>query len=219
MQKAFPERDIVVLIADASRSDLDISGALKSIKDKPVTVLVNNLGGIFTEKKFVSLGDNTSLEIDENINLNARFLTQLTRAVLPILEHNAPALIINMGSIAAVAGLPLGSVYAGGKAYDMAFSNSLRLEMGFMKKDVEVLGIMVGGVNSGTNKARVNFFVPSSRQMANAALNRVGCGKAAVWGVFQHGLMTWILQLLPQALLDRIIIMICRDRMEDERKS
>jgi 17beta-estradiol 17-dehydrogenase / very-long-chain 3-oxoacyl-CoA reductase len=76
------------------------------------------------KKKFVTLDDDTSLEIDENIRLNTRFLTQLTRAVLPILEHNALALIINMGSIAAVAGLPLGSVYAGGKAYDMAFCDS-----------------------------------------------------------------------------------------------
>jgi hypothetical protein len=56
-----------------------------------------------------------------------------------------------------------------------------------MKKDVEVLGIMVGGANSETNKARVNFFVPSSRQMGKCSSQQSRVWKSCGIG----GILTW----------------------------
>jgi 17beta-estradiol 17-dehydrogenase / very-long-chain 3-oxoacyl-CoA reductase len=214
----FPRRKIDTVVADAASSHPDIQGILHTIQHKPVTVLINNVGGIFTPAKFVGLTENSATDVDWNININARFQTQLTRAVLPLLERNAPSLIINMGSIASIGGLPLGSVYAAGKAYDMVFSNSLRLEMQLGGKDVEVLGVMVGEVNSGANRSGEGWFVLSSREMACAALDRVGCGVPWLFAAFPHLLFSWVLVILPQVVFDRIIIRVCQQRAEAERK-
>jgi len=137
--------------------------------------------------------------------------------MLPTLERNAPALILNVGSIAS-AGVPLASVYAGSKAFNMAFSNSLRLEMRFKSQDVEVLGIMAAEATSGANKNAPNLFILTSRQMARAALNRVGCGCDVLYAAFPHMIQGWLLQSLPKTLLDMIIVIISRDRLEKEKK-
>jgi len=214
----FPKRKIDTVVADAASSHPDIQGILHTIQHKPVTVLVNNVGGIFTRAKFMALTETTATDIDWNININVRFQTQLTRAVLPLLERNSPSLIINMGSIASIGGLPLGSVYAAGKAYDMVFSNSLRLEMQLGQKDVEVLGVMVSEVNSGANRSGEGWFVLSSREMARVALDRVGCGVPWLFAAFPHLLFSWVLMILPQMVLDRIIVMVCQQRAEAESK-
>lgn len=214
----FPNHKVDTVVADAESSHPDIQGILHTIQHKNVTVLVNNVGGIFAPAKFVPLIENTASEVDFNININARFQTQLTRALLPLLEHNSPSLILNMGSIAGIGGLPLGSVYAAGKAYDMVFSNSLRLEMLLRQKEMEVLGIMVSEVNSGANPSGEGRFVLSSREMARVALERVGCGVPWLFASFPQLLFSWILQVLPQMVLDRIIVQVCQQRAEAERR-
>jgi 17beta-estradiol 17-dehydrogenase / very-long-chain 3-oxoacyl-CoA reductase len=100
----------------------------------------------------------------------------------------------------------------------MVFSNSLRLEMKLKAKDIEVLGVMVGEVNSGANKKGAGFFVLSSRQMATAALDRVGCGSGVLFPAFRHAFLHWILQSLPHTVQDRVIVVICKDRFETEKK-
>lgn len=165
------------------------------------------------------LTENAASEVDSNININARFQTQLTRALLPLLERNSPSLRLNMGSIASVGGLPLGSVYAAGKAYDMVFSNSIRLEMLLKRKDVEVLGIMVTEVSSGANRSDEGMFVLSSCEMARVALERVGCGVPCLYASFPQLSFDWMLRVLPQMVLDRIIINVCQQRADSEKKA
>lgn len=217
LRAEFPARQVEIVISDASSKIPDMSGIVHTIKDKRLTVLINNVGGAFTVPKFKALDESSLSDIDENINLNIRFPTNLTRLALPVLERNGPALILNMGSIASTAGLPLASVYAAGKAYSMVFSNSLRLEMQLKSKDVEVLGIMVGEVKSAANFDGSGVLVLSSRQMASQALNRVGCGHPVVFGAFAHLILYWILQLLPQALLDMFVVETCHSRAKEEK--
>lgn len=78
LQSTFPDRKVDTVIAYTSDNQSDISGIIKSISTKEVTVLVNNVGGVFTVPKVMPLIESTAADIDKIINLNARFQTQLT---------------------------------------------------------------------------------------------------------------------------------------------
>jgi len=218
LQKEFPKHKIEFVVADASSTAADIAGVFKAIEDKPITVFINCIGGVFCYPKMKSLKDTTAAEMDESINLNARFPMQLTRAMLPILERNSPSLVMTLGSMAAIAGAPLYSVYAAGKAFDVTFSHSLRLEMLLEGKDVEVLAVQVGEVHSAGNPATRSFWVPSSRQFASAALDRVGCGCTTVFAAFPHYLRNVMGKFFPSSVLDSVVLGICRERYAKQMK-
>ncbi|MCJ1243249.1 hypothetical protein MMC30_000446 [Trapelia coarctata] len=218
LQKEFPNRKIEFVVADASSGAKDVAGVFEAIRDKPITVFINCLGGVFCYPKMKLVRDTTATEIDENINLNARFPMQLTRAMLPILERSGPSLIITLGSMAAVAGAPLYSVYAANKASDVIFSHSLRLEVLLEGKDIEVLAVQVGEVHSAGNPATRSFWVPSSRQFACAALDRVGCGLPTVYAAFPHYLQSVIGNFVPSSMLDGVVLEICRERFGKQVK-
>lgn len=78
--------------------------------------------------------------------MNARWPTQLTKALLPLLTDNSPSLIMNVGSMAGLWGLPYLSVYCASKAFNMLFSDALKQEIAAegKRKDIEVIGIIVG---------------------------------------------------------------------------
>lgn len=73
---------------------------------------------------------NTRPDIDGMINVNARFPTQLTAAILPLLlRYNGPSLIMNIGSLAD-AGTPWSSTYGGARSFNMAWSKGLGIDEG-----------------------------------------------------------------------------------------
>ncbi len=82
---------------------------------------------------------------------------------------------MNIGS-AACFGMPYVTVYSGTKAYDMTWSNALTSELAAEGHDIETLGVIIASTKSAGNAgAQLGFAVPTSRQMASAALDRVGC--------------------------------------------
>jgi NADP-dependent 3-hydroxy acid dehydrogenase YdfG len=91
-----------------------------------VDVLINNAGG--------ALGLDTVAEAkDEDwegmYQSNVIGLLRMTRAVLPLLPHNAGASILNIGSIAGRVAYEGGSAYCGAKAAELQISRALRLEL------------------------------------------------------------------------------------------
>lgn len=55
-------------------------------------------------------------------------------------------------------------------------------------KQVEVMGIQVGSVQTAGDDVEEGFFIPSSRNMAKAALERVGCGRVMLCAFWPHAL-------------------------------
>jgi 17beta-estradiol 17-dehydrogenase / very-long-chain 3-oxoacyl-CoA reductase len=218
LQKQFPNRKIEFIVADASSSKTDIADLFEAVKDKPITVLINCIGGIFYYPKMKSVKDTPADEMDGNINLNARFPLQVTRALLPILERNTPSLVMTLGTMASLAGAPLYAAYAASKASTITFSHSLRHEMRREGTEIEVLAIQVGEVRSTGNPAARSFWVPSSRQFACSALNRVGCGYPTVFAAFPHYLQNLMGMCIPTSVLDEIVLRICRGRFEKQTK-
>lgn len=87
----------------------------------PIDFLVNNAG--FNEFGLFSQTD-ISKEI-KMIDLHIRFITQLTKHILSIMEKNNYEHILNIGSTGSFIPSPSDAVYSATKAYIMSFSNAL----------------------------------------------------------------------------------------------
>ncbi|MDQ0595043.1 17beta-estradiol 17-dehydrogenase / very-long-chain 3-oxoacyl-CoA reductase [Chryseobacterium ginsenosidimutans] len=182
---------VISLLHDGSKnSTLDIS----PIKDLPITILVNNVGVGPINK----LTDFTNSEIEETITLNTIFPSQLTRNLLSHLNNNS--LILNVSSYAGLFPPPYLAVYAGTKAYNNAFSISLAREL----DDKEVISLITGSVNTGTNKKPVTFMRPSASNYAKNVLNIVGCGRKSIMPYWPHAIQTYITSLFPEFLIDSL---------------
>lgn len=94
--------------------------------------LVNNAGfnecGLFT---------NTDMEQEmKMIDLHIRFVTQLTKRILPMMKKNNYGRIVNVGSTGSFIPSPSDAVYSATKAYIMSFSNALYGEL--KKTDIKI---------------------------------------------------------------------------------
>jgi 17beta-estradiol 17-dehydrogenase / very-long-chain 3-oxoacyl-CoA reductase len=181
---------IVTLVHDGSKdSKLDVV----PIIDLSVSILVNNVGigpmGRFT--KF------SAEEIEEIITLNTTFPTQLTRSLLPLMCLKS--LVLNVSSYAGLIPPPFLAVYAGTKAYNNAFSIGLQREL----DNVEIISLLTGSVNTGSNKKEVTFMRPTARKYAKSVLNVVGCGRKSIMPYWPHAIQTFIMNIMPEKLLDK----------------
>ena len=150
-----------------------------SVQDINVTVLVNDIGGVvgIVSPEFKTLTTHTTREVNDLIGRNGRFMTHVTRALIPLLEKNQPSLILNIGSMGAVI------------TRQQRPKTWLNAEMKAENKDIEVLRILVGNTRTDLRPGVVeSAMTPSLRTMAKAALNKVGCGKSALVGCFPHAL-------------------------------
>ena len=188
-----------------------------SIKDLNLTVLINNVGGSAVCKPFE---DYTADEVDAMMNLNARFPTLLTRALLPTFTRKVgPSLIVNVGSLGTV-GVPYVVPYGGSKAFNMSASTSLEVELRVEGKRIEVLALLVGKVTGvGHSQDPVTFFTPGARTMARAALGRVGCGRAEVVGYVGHAMQKFVFDALPMWARESVLVPVMKGYKEEYLRS
>jgi len=93
---------------------------------------------------------------------------------------------------------PYLAVYAATKAYNNAFSISLAREL----DNIEVISLLTGSVNTGTNKKPVSFIRPSASTYAKHVLKIVGCGRKSIMPYLPHAIQTYLISLLPERLID-----------------
>lgn len=204
LQKRFPKSKLRIVVADASSfASQDIVKVIDQIKDLPITVLVNNVGGTgVLDANFKSFDMHTAQEVDALLSLNVSFPIQLTAALWPLLKQNTPSLVLNVGSQAFV-GVPFLPVYSATKGAIHAWSRALAVEQETYDTKIEVLEILVGSVQSQQNQTpQPTFFVPSSREMARTSLERVGGGLKSVPGYFPHWIQLASRALLPEWVVD-----------------
>ena len=170
LSEGFSNLRFRILVSDASEvSEKQIEDIVFDLKNLHLTILVNNVGGSFIIKPLI---DHTFGEMDNLMNVNARFPTQLTRAILPILsKSDDPSLIINIGSLGNVSGVPYCVTYAGCKALNMAISKSLDMELRAEGRNIDVLAVSVGRVTEvATYKEPSTFFTPGARTVVSIFL-------------------------------------------------
>lgn len=213
LQSQYPEREFTTVIADASKghgmqAKIDNAGVIVRNLSGPLTVLVNNVGSNNPmPNEFCPLAEAPREAVDEVINLNMRFTTQLTRELLPVLISNQPSLMLMVGSFSASHGAPYISLYTASKAYLTNWSIALSREMQAEGHDVECLCINVGmTVDASLFRTKPTFFAPSATTLAKGALQKVGCGRQWVAGTMGHAIPVALMgEWLPEGLVNYLV--------------
>jgi hypothetical protein len=122
------------------QADLTVPADVKRVADRltsdtSITALVNNAGIAAAGKLLESDPD----YLDQMIQLNVTALTRLALAAAPGFVARANGLIINIGSIVALAPELLNGTYSGTKAYVQNFSTSLKNELAGKGVTVQVV--------------------------------------------------------------------------------
>lgn len=229
LEGQYPNRHCIGFAGDAADVLPTVAGLLatvESIQEKggKFTVLVNNVGGagLFGVPTFSPL-TKVPLEVAiKQIDLNAKFPTLLTRALLPKLTANQPALILNISSYAGVYGDPYISIYAATKAFNNIFSTSLSYELRVLHPSLEVLGIVLGGVlTPGNPHEELGFASLAPDEAAGNIIDRVGCGKGVCAASWKQCLLGESAKWMPEFLARWALTQEIQKRMgwEAGRKS
>lgn len=104
-----------------------------------VDILVNNAGGAHGLE---SVAEGRDADWEAMMQANVLGVLRMTRAVLPLVPHDAGGMILNIGSIAGRTPYENGAAYCGSKAAELAISRSLRMEL-------NTFGIRVATVDPG----------------------------------------------------------------------
>jgi uncharacterized protein len=131
-------RSIEIIAADLGKP-ADLARVENTLKtDASISVLVNNAGVGAASP----LLDSDIDKMEQMITLNVTALTRLAYAVAPAFASRSSGTIINISSIVAIAPELLNGVYAGSKAFVLAFSQSLHHELS--AKGVRVQAVLPG---------------------------------------------------------------------------
>jgi short-subunit dehydrogenase len=136
-------RRVEPLAADLTRSE-DLSRIEARLRTDPaIGLLVNNAG----VGSAVPLLQSDVGAMDVMIALNVQALMRLTYAAAPGFVARGGGTLINLASIAAIAPEILNGVYAGTKAFVVAFTQSLHHELA--GRGVRVQAVLPGAVGTG----------------------------------------------------------------------
>ena len=136
LSRLHPGRQFRTLVIDASQSfgSAKTSASwLAPLKDINLTILINNAGGS-TERKVAALDELSADRLVTDASVNSMFPILLMQQAIPMLRHNSPGLIINIGSLADV-GLPLAGSYSASKASLAIMTEALAREMRCTSRD------------------------------------------------------------------------------------
>jgi 17beta-estradiol 17-dehydrogenase / very-long-chain 3-oxoacyl-CoA reductase len=230
------DREIQFVSASASDPDKSSNIVLEHVQTKlkggRLRVLVNNVGGGGGRGRvFRPVADFEVAEVESIININAIFPALLTRKLLPVMRRPAGApltatpdrvqsLIINVGSLAGRRGMAYVSTYASCKSFNHAWSNGLFAEMALEKSPVEVLGVLIGEVETQTNvfAAHGEFGTLGPDEMARDIVDRVGCGVPLIAASWKHAVFDGTLNFLPEDLGNMVLrtSVLARKQVEDK---
>ncbi|KAF4848595.1 Very-long-chain 3-oxooacyl-coA reductase [Colletotrichum siamense] len=216
-----PEREFRIMVGDAG-----VLGAgseswdlmLAPLENLNLRVLINNVGGCGQMPMMRRLDESSMEDIAVNVHMNALFPTILNAIMIPRFSSSAePALIINVGSLAD-GGWPLLSFYSGSKSYVNSISASMARELRMDGIDVEVIGVRIGAVATKTDLMSPRLFWPSVETIANAILDRVGCGRSVLVPYWPHLVQILLVDMVPLALRNPLYSMVFnRMRYEEKR--
>ncbi|KAL0931511.1 short chain dehydrogenase [Colletotrichum truncatum] len=216
-----PDRDFRIMVGDAG---LLGSGShpwdvmLAALEGLNLRVLVNNVGGCPPMPMMRRLDQASMEEITNNVHMNAMFPTLLNALMIPRFSGSAePALIINVGSVSD-GGWPLLSFYCASKSYINAISTAMARELAMDGINVEVMGVRIGAVATKTDLMTPGLFWPSVETIANAILDRVGCGRSVLVPYWPHLVQMLFLDLVPLVLRNPLYGKVFRRLRYEEKR-
>ncbi|KAI1847838.1 hypothetical protein JX266_006333 [Neoarthrinium moseri] len=217
--------EVRTLVLDAtSATPDDIKKSLGTISDLPLTILVNNVGGFpMKPPQIRNLMDFSAEELDRSLNINACFMSHVTRSLLPQLARNGPSLVLNVSSAARM-GIPGIVPYSACKGFIISFSTALSREMAAARVPIDVLAIIPGDVKTQANTIGLTPGTPTAREYAGMMLNRAPRAVSRGWTecapFWPHALQIGFIESLPNSLALRLLIKTFEDkkRASEERE-
>jgi 3-hydroxy acid dehydrogenase/malonic semialdehyde reductase len=158
-----------------------------------IHVLINNAGG--------ALGVDTVAEGKDDdwetmLQTNVLGVLRMTRAVLPMIPHDAGSSIINIGSFAAHTVYEGGSAYCAAKAGELQITRTLRLEL-------NGTGIRVGTVDPGLAETEFSL-VRFKGDAARAKKPYEGVNPLVAADVAE--ILVWVASRPPHVNIDQLLV-------------
>lgn len=201
---------VLVLDAATPSGPAFDEAVLSCVRDLELRVVVHNVGGSGDSAVEMQLfEEQSSTQLDLLVDINARFMTQLTRLLLPKLCENQPGLMLFVSSAITEIAAPYVAMHTATKCYLEGLVKCLRLEMKVKGHDVEMMSLTMGTVattSSGRTENDVSFTMPSARAMARASLNKVGWGSAKSTPWIGHWVQFGLIKMLPVWIQDRLVL-------------
>ncbi|PSN67988.1 NAD(P)-binding protein [Corynespora cassiicola Philippines] len=237
LSSAPPDAKVEIVAADASLDPL--GGAdkiLAAAEGKHVAVLVNNLAmASVTQDTFRAFEATTAEEIERCANMNVVFHTRVFSAVMARFRAwgsgggggggggSGGGLVMSIGSLGGVMGMPYLGVYCALKAYQRILAMSLAFEARAVGGGVEVLCVELGETVTAGNPGEESLMMPSASKVARAALDKVGCGKREVCAFWGHGLVMslsgWIVSWFGDGAVEGSLEASMKSYMEKQERA
>jgi uncharacterized protein len=194
--------------ADYLSMDLSINDAALRVKEwltsknYPIDILINNAGF----GSWGNLKDISREELNQMMQLNMLSLADFCKVLLPELEKNTKAYILNVASTASYQAVPTLTTYAATKGFVVLFSRGLRWEL----KDgpVSVSCVSPGATSTGfVDRANLGFmkekaekFSMKPEPVAKISINGMFAGDAEIIPGFMNWITVKAVGLLPKKL-------------------
>jgi short-subunit dehydrogenase len=212
IQHSSPNAKTEVIVLDATTAsfrDIDRQLTLSNVRDRNVSVLINNVGGLgdVFKEHFKPFHAYTPDELDSVLAINNRFMVYLTSLMIPVLSRDGKrSLIINIGSMAEN-GTPYQVLYSGTKGFINSFSKALDWELKAEGYNIDVVDVSPGEVRTQGHRAELSWRRPTTEVFAEAVLRRIGPGRGRhVIPYAAHRLLLFILELLPESVQQRATV-------------
>lgn len=124
-QAGAPEVHVHLLDVTRTQNVNEFAAWAKGITGR-LDVLINNAGGA---KGLDAIAEGNDDDWEFMVQANILGVARMTRAVLPLMQKNPGASIINIGSIAGRVAYEGGAIYCAAKAGELQITRALRLEL------------------------------------------------------------------------------------------
>ncbi len=189
-------------VVDVCNSDSVSEAAHQVLLDiGTVDILINN-AGIVVGKAF---SDHSYQDIEQTMGVNSLGVMFVTRAFLPAMIRNKTGHIITISSAASMTPNPGMTVYAASKWAATGWSDSLRLELAQISKNLRVLTVMPSYINTGMfDGVKAPLFMPllEPESIANKILDAIEQDKKHLREPFMVKLSPFIRGVLPAIIYD-----------------
>lgn len=172
----------------------------------PVSVLVNNAGyGLWGNFHELSLEDQNNM-----LQLNVGTLINLTYLMIPFLQKESKAYILNIGSMAGLQAMPTLNLYAASKAFVNTFTRALAHEL--KPTNISVSLLAPGSVDTNfVERSGMLHMQKMSDKMAMTAgdvaaiaVKGMFKGKREIVPGFSNRFGAVMVRLLPKSIIEKI---------------
>lgn len=194
IQDAYKDNDIIIKTVDLSDQS-QVTTLIDVLKAYPIDLFINNAGfGI------VNFSSDIADELELNmIELNIVSLHRLTKFAIKHMTHGK---VVNISSMASYLPTPLLASYAATKYYVRAYSEALNYEMHLQGKDIKVLTVVPGPIETEFGKVSgMTLKGMPVEKCVNAIIKGIKKNKAIIVPNLQMKILRFFIRFTPSKLL------------------